>query len=877
MPSPDFERFFELSPDLCCLASSDGSLVRINPAVCSRLGLSPDQLTNRHFSALIHPEDAAVVRQQLALLADGGPPRQFESRCQGTGGGDRLVRWTMVLDSTSGFIFASGVDLAGLDDVGQPSQIQLQRFQSLIEHSADIIVLLGLDGSLQYLSPAFESVLGHRVAEWLGQMVFSLVWPDDVDEALQLVKRSLESPGVPIPWQVRIRHADGTCRWLEGTGINATEGPGAGGIVINCRDITERQRTEEALRASSDLLSRLAQQVPGVIYQFRLHPDGRSSFPFASEAIRDIYEVTPDEVREDASVVFTRLHPEDAERVASSIAQSAETLEPWRCEYRVTLPRQGVRWRSGHARPQRQADGGILWHGFITDVTDRKHAEEELLRKEAAIASSMNGIAMADFAGNLTYVNRAFLDLWGFEESSAVLGRSAVSMWDTPGSAEAAIAQIRDRGTWSGELVAHRTDGTMRTLQVNASLFTDTAGKPAGMLASFLDITESKQLQVQLLQAQKMESVGRLAGGVAHDFNNLLTVIKGYLELAIVGLEEGDPRRADLLQAEKAADSAASLTGQLLAFSRKQLIDPKVLSLNDIVLRVEAMLHRILGEDIEFRTVTAPDLGRVRFDPGQAEQILLNLAINARDAMPNGGSLRLETANVRIEPQSLREHPGMTPGEYVLLSVTDTGSGMSEEVKANLFEPFFTTKAPGSGTGLGLAMIYGAVSQNGGTIEVDSKLGQGATFRIYLPRVEGAPAVEPAPAMPHAAMGRETILLVEDEESVRSLATRLLRRQGYRVHAFSSASSAIEAVRGMTEPLHLLLTDVVMPELNGRRLSEEIRALRPGIRVLYTSGYTADVMLQHGVLKERVEFLAKPYSIGVLARRVREVLDKPGA
>lgn len=633
--------------------------------------------------------------------------------------------------------------------------------------------------------------------------------------------------------------------------------------------------TPTAAPPGIDLLARLAQQVPGVIYQYQLRPDGSSCFPFATEAIRDIYEVTPDEVRDDAAVVFTRLHPEDYDRVAESIATSARTLAPWQCEYRVILPRQGVRWRSGLARPLRLDDGSILWHGFITDVTDRKRAEEDLLRKEAAIASSINGIAMSDLDGALTYVNRAFLALWGYHDEADVLGRPAVSFWGSPDTAAAVVDGVQRTGSWSGEMTAQRADGSSVPIQVNASLFHDTAGKPAGMLASFLDITEAKRLQAELLQSQKMDSLGQLAGGIAHDFNNLLTVIKGRLELAMAGLPAGDQRAHDLDVAARAADSAASLTHQLLAFSRKQVIDPRVLDLNEVVRGIEGMLHRILGEDVALETATAPDLGAVRMDRGQIEQVVLNLAVNARDAMPQGGRLVIATANVTLDGSGFRDFGDLPPGDYVSLTVRDTGVGMSDDVRLRMFEPFFTTKPRGRGTGLGLAMAYGVVAHGGGRIAVESEPGRGSTFRILLPRVhDPAPAeVQRAPGPPPA--GRESILLVEDNDDVRALARRMLERQGYRVHAFSSGTAAILAVRGLAEPLDLLITDVVMPEMNGRQLAEEIRRLRPGIRVLYSSGYTANVLQQHGVAQERVEFLAKPYSIADLAHRVREVLERP--
>ncbi len=746
--------------------------------------------------------------------------------------------------------------VADVEDGGTTDPFEFER---LFDASPVPSCVATIEGRVVRVNAAFSHCVGSADDGRAGSLLATLI--NARDEVTGGILEDVAS-GASHRLESRVRGDDGTVRRVAWTIVRE---PCAGRLLATGHVLSERP---------GDLLAVLAQQVPGVIYQFQLWPDGRSCFPFASDAIRDIYEVTPDEVHEDATPVFERIHADDAAAVVESISRSAQSLEPWRHEYRVVLPVQGERWRSGQARPERQADGSVLWHGFITDITDRKRVEEELLRKDAAIASSINGIAMAGLDGAVTYVNRAFLDLWGYEGASDVLGRSVVSFWAAPELASDVAASVQRQGHWSGELVARRTDGTSRTLQVNASAFNDTSGRMAGMLASFVDVTESKRLQEQFLQAQKMESIGRLAGGVAHDFNNLLTVIKGYLQLAVMGLDDGHPLRDGLAEAERAADSAAALTQQLLAFSRKQVITPEVVNLNDIVGRMQAMLRRLLGEDIELKTLMAADLGTVRFDHSQSEQILINLAVNARDAMPAGGTLTIETANVQFDEAAAGRHAGMAGGDYVMLCVSDTGAGMSDEVKVHLFEPFFTTKGPGRGTGLGLAMIYGAVSQNGGRIEVYSELGLGTAFKVYLPRLAEEARSPIATSRASLPVGHETIVLVEDDERVRKLAERLLERQGYRVHAFSNGPDAIEEVRTMTEPLHLLMTDIIMPVMNGRRLAEQIQALRPEIRVLFTSGYTANVILRHGV-DESVEFLAKPYSIGTLAERVRDVLDRP--
>ena len=383
------------------------------------------------------------------------------------------------------------------------------------------------------------------------------------------------------------------------------------------------------------------------------------------------------------------------------------------------------------------------------------------------------------------------------------------------------------------------------------------------------------QTQDQLVQAQKMEAIGQLAGGVAHDFNNLLTVISGRSLLTLSALPAGDPHRRNLELIQTTAERAAALTRQLLAFSRKQVLQPKVLDLNTVVSGLMPMLRRLIGEHIELVAVAAPDLGRVKADPSQLEQVILNLAVNGRDAMPDGGKLTIETGNVELDDAYARGHAGVVSARYVLLAVSDTGHGMDAATQARIFEPFFTTKELGKGTGLGLATVHGIVQQSGGHIWVYSEPGQGSTFKIYLPRVdEAAEAGGPAPALAPPARGSETILLVEDDEEVRALARETLEGNGYAVLPAASAAEALRLAGGGSRRIHLLVTDVVMPQLSGRGLAERLALDDPGRRVLYISGYTDDAIVRHGVLEEGTAFLQKPFTPETLLRRVREVLDE---
>jgi signal transduction histidine kinase len=386
---------------------------------------------------------------------------------------------------------------------------------------------------------------------------------------------------------------------------------------------------------------------------------------------------------------------------------------------------------------------------------------------------------------------------------------------------------------------------------------------------------EKKALQEQLRQAQKMEAIAQLAGGIAHDFNNLLTIIKGYSQLSLLGLEEDDPLRGNLNEMGKATDRASDLIRQLLAFSRRQILEVKVLDVNSIIRNLEKMLGRIFGEDIERTTLLAEDLGRIKADPGQMEQVIMNLAVNAKDAMPGGGKLILETANVLSDEEYVQTHIDIKPGSYVMLSISDTGTGMTPEVKERIFEPFFTTKERSKGTGLGLSTVYGIVKQSGGDIRVYSEPGKGTTFRIYFPRVdepleEIKERVEPR----EIPRGRETILLVEDDEKVRKLALQILERLGYKVLEASEGNEALAIYEKHRDLIHLMVTDVIMPKMNGREVTHRLMSFHPEMKALYMSGYADDVVLHHGILEKGMNYIQKPFTMEGLARKVREVLDK---
>jgi PAS domain S-box-containing protein len=436
----------------------------------------------------------------------------------------------------------------------------------------------------------------------------------------------------------------------------------------------------------------------------------------------------------------------------------------------------------------------------------------------------------------------------------------------------AAVAEYLERGV--SHLTEHellRADGTRAPAEIRTK--TIQFGERNLRVTAIRDISERKSLEEQVRLAQRMESVGRLAGGVAHDFNNLLTVIMSQVDF-LAEASRGPGELDELGQIRVAAERAAELTRQLLAFARKQIVEPKVFDVNELVTRIDKLLRRAIGEDVVLKLVPAPDLSRIRADPGQIEQVLINLVVNARDAMEGGGRLTIETANVELDAEYAAAHPGVLPGSYVMLSVSDTGVGMSAATLVHVFEPFFTTKSAGKGTGLGLATCYGIVKQNGGSIFVYSELGRGTTFKVYLPRAADSLTPSTPPVAKIAASGRETLLVVEDDDMVRRVAVRILRGKGYDVHQTGDPVAALALFATIVPPVALLVVDVVMAGMSGKELVERLRKHRPDLKVLYTSGYTENTIVHHGIVDAGVNFLAKPYVPEELAQRVRDALDQ---
>lgn len=529
---------------------------------------------------------------------------------------------------------------------------------------------------------------------------------------------------------------------------------------------------------------------------------------------------------------------------------------------------------------------------IISDVTDHKKVEEAIRKSEekyrTIIENIEEGYYEVDLAGNFIFANDPEAKTLGYSMEELIgMNYCNYTELETSKRVYEVFNQVYKTGKsikdFSFDVI--RKDGEKRSIEVSVSLIKDSEGKPIGFRGISRDVTERKHaeakmtaLQEQLRQSQKMEAIGQLAGGVAHDFNNLITVIRGYTDLILHSIDKNNPLYEDTLEIKNASEKAESLTRQLLAFSRKQILQPKVLELNTLISNMAKLLKRLIGENIELITNFSADKAKIMADPGQIEQVFINLVVNARDAMPEGGKLIIETCNLEIDEEFTHNHINMNPGPYVELSISDTGIGMSQEIKEHIFEPFFTTKEKGKGTGLGLSTVFGIVKQSGGNILVYSEPDQGTTFKIYLPRVEetleSKESFESKNNIPSQHMGNETILVVEDEEVLRKLITSVLKKRGYKIIEASDGEDALDLIKGQKEnSIHLVITDLVMPRMSGPELIKKLSLLHPETKVLCISGYTVNPMIQPELLKPQTSFLRKPFAPETLAQKVCEIIN----
>jgi two-component system cell cycle sensor histidine kinase/response regulator CckA len=727
------------------------------------------------------------------------------------------------------------------------------------------------NGVVQESNNQFALMLGYSREETIGRPIQDFVAP----ESQASVLRALQSDLTETYEQVLVRK-DGsffaveTCARIVLSGGRKTR-------VTAVRDITERKQAQAAIREGEQRLERLADNLPfGMVYQVVREADGTQRFVYVSAGVERIHGVTAEEALRDASLLYEQIVPEDREVVAAEQDKSHRHLTPFNLEVRIRGADGDLRWVSLSSAPRQLPDGGVLWDGIETDITERKRAEvahqqsEERFAK--AFGSNPEGIAISTLSdGRILEVNDSYVRMMGYERSE-LIGRTVkdLNLW-APGEREQVMSNLQESGAIRDYDTKFRIKGG-QIKETQISIEQIRVQEQPCLLVSIRDMTESRLMEQQLRAAQKMEAIGRLAGGVAHDFNNVLMIISSAAQMMQGATHDADAKARYLSQIQSATEKATSLTRQLLAFSRQQVLHPAILDLNIVVSDLWKILPRLLGEDVETVLHLATDLGSVSADRGQIEQVIMNLAVNARDAMPGGGKLIVETANVDLDGTGSAEHGGgKLAGGFVMLAVTDTGTGMDAETQARIFEPFFTTKELGKGTGLGLATVYGIVKQSAGHVMVYSTPGKGATFKLYLPRVREKVMSQPTPSGESAGRGTETLLLVEDEPALRDLASEFLRSEGYTVLEAGNRREALHLCRSHEGPIHALISDVVLPGGGGPDLAKAALETRPDLRVIYMSGYT-DRVVGSELMGANATFLQKPFSLEVLARKLRSLL-----
>jgi len=882
-----------------------------NPAFERLFGYSLGDLHGRELDSLIAPSGGE--KEMLGLVGramDGEIVRTTTKRRRKNGSlvDVRVIGVPLIVSGKLNGTFGMYEDITARSRAEEAQRRAEERYKRIFENAVEGFFESTPEGRFVTVNPAMARIAGYSSpAEMIeevrdiGQQLYAD--PEGRREVLQ----RLEQDGILDGYECQMLRKDGGRIWIS---MSARAIRDSSGKIVShdgtAEDITGRKRaqlernvTTEIIHAVSvtnnldDLLrlihAALTQVLDADNCFVALHDPSTGLFHFP--LFVDKYDPPPPPQKLDRScsayVFRSGRAMSISQRVFDELANEGEvelvgTPSPSWLGVPLRTPSStiGVLVVQNYQRENAYDDRDLLFlssvGGQIALAIERKRAEEKLRQSEARLRVLVEQLPAllwtVDRDLRFTSALGSGLAKLGLKPNQLV-GLSLADYFQPADQASAPIAA--HHSAIAGERVAFSFEWKENSYACHVEPLRDAAGTVHGAICMALDVTDRKRLEEQFRQSQKMEAVGRLAGGIAHDFNNLLMVIQGYADLLAERLPAGESLRRNAEQIQVAAQRAAGLTQQLLAFSRKQILAPKVLNINSVVVDMEKMLRRVIGEDIELRTSSTPDLWLIKADRSQIEQVVMNLAVNARDAMPSGGRLTIETANVEFDSSVSHPSTAIPAGKYVMLAVTDNGSGMDEKTKAHIFEPFFTTKEKGKGTGLGLATVYGVVKQSGGFVWVYSELGQGTTFKIYLPQIEDEVAMvgrERGADSRSLPKGSEVVLLVEDEAGVRDLAREYLEMSGYTVIAAADGHTALELAAMHAGPIHLLMTDVVMPGIGGRELAERIVKLRPGIRVLYMSGYTDQAVTRHGVLGEDVVLLQKPFTLAALASKLREIL-----
>ncbi len=767
-------------------------------------------------------------------------------------------------------------------DIEEQKRLEQER-NRLFNLSIDMLCIASLDGYLKQVNPAWHKTLGWDDKELLRRPFIDFVHAEDRELTRSAIKQ-LAAGHALHSMENRFQCKDGSYRWVSWTSFPLTE---AGLAFAVARDVTEKRLSESKLEEAQALLLAAIEQTPAGILIADV-PEGNirlansAALEMRGDSVQPLTGIPYNQHQQNWQMFHSDGTPFQPEELP--LAQAVLFGAMSRNVDAVIRHSNGEeRWILANAAPVRNEKGEITAAIMVfPEITELKRAETELRKSEdkyrRILETIADGYHEVDLRGNLVLVNDSLCEIIGYSREE-LLGMNYSQLMDEENSR--LIFRAYNQVFISGEAnpgfdyEITRSDGSQRRVSVSISVIHDSEGELSGFRGIFRDVTESKRMEDQLRQAAKMEAIGRLAGGVAHDFNNILTAVMGYSSILSEQLPKDSPSQEKLNQIARAAGRAADLTRQLLAFSRKQVLDVQVINLNDAIVDLGKMLKRLIGEDIELKTNLDTSGGLVRVDPVQVEQILINLAINARDAMPEGGNLVIETSNAFLDEEYARAHIEVEAGPYLVVTVSDTGRGMDAKTLKCIFDPFFTTKEQGVGTGLGLSTVYGIVKQHRGHITVYSEPDRGTIFRVYLPLVKKETQEDPkAVCVDARPCGNETVLVVEDEEVVRKLACEALQMLGYTTLAAADPDEARSVSSEHKGVIHLLFTDVVLPQMDGRSLFKCLAPSRPEMKVIFVSGYTENFIVHRGVLDQGVHFMQKPFNLDMLARKVREVLDE---
>ena len=857
-------------PEMACMTDDKGGLIHWNSNLATTLGYTNQEVAGINLLETVAERERNNAANAIAATFVDGAAK-FESVVVAKDGTEIpcLLTGARIVLNDRVAMLGLALDLRKRRAAEQSLRVSEEKYRALISSIPEVVWKTDGQGNVIFVSDQIETVLGYSASEFYehGDSIwFNSVHAGDkkkVKEAFEALVRD----GTSYDLECRAQKKNGEWFWAHDRASASIEAGGARLITGLLSDITGRKKAEEAKELLSSIVELsqdaiIAKNLQGILTSW--NPAAERMYGYsATEALgQHVSILLPPERRAELDAIIERIQS----------GQAIENMETQRLTKQGKLVDVSV-----SISPIKDATGQIVGASAIArDITLRKRAEEQSQLQSAALEAAANAILITKNDGTVIWANPAFTTLTGYSREE-VVGKNPrlLKSGQQPDSYYAEMWKTVSSGqVWQGEMVNRRKDGTDYTEEMTITPMSANEGTNKYFIAIKQDVTERKTLQKQLQQAQKMEAIGRLAGGVAHDFNNMLGVISGYSELLKLrdDLDEKSLHYSEEIHV--ASKRAAALTQQLLAFSRKQIIQPRVVELNEVVSHLANMLRRLIGDDIELSLKFSCSESRVKVDPGQIEQVIMNLAVNSRDAMPEGGKLTIESSVCNLDDSYALHHKPVVPGRYVLLSISDTGFGMDQDTMSRLFEPFFTTKDLGRGTGLGLSIVYGIVKQSEGYIWVYSEPAVGTTFKIYLPLRSTAAAHLVAQPPIESTRGSETVLLVEDDANLRSLIAEMLKGLGYNIVPCESGAAALDLVGKQNVPVHALITDIMMPGMDGRELADRLITRLPQLKVLYISGYTHDSSVQARTLNEGEAFLQKPFSLSDLTRTLRDVIDK---